>query len=259
MNHPHAAITESEVQMSAAVISFIGEIRIPEPDAIQLNDTAPWLEAHAPDVPIVPETTEGDGPILCYEVACEVDLVSAAKGGDQRAFIELYRRYSPLLKRRIRRIVRNVEDAEDVLQDTMMCAYRHLAGFRAKSSFRTWITTIATNNSLMLLRKRKNHSETGFGFVTEEGKEIEILHLSDPMPNPEQVYAAWQASQRVYQAVRKLPPGLRQLVERYHQDEVRLVDAANAIGITESAAKSRLLRARNVLRRRLNPDKRYLD
>jgi DNA-directed RNA polymerase specialized sigma24 family protein len=57
-----------------------------------------------------------------------------------------------------------------------------------------------------------------------------------------------------------LPPGFRQIVERYHQDELRLVDAANAIGITEAAAKSRLMRARIALRRHLNNDRiRYLD
>ena len=60
--------------------------------------------------------------------------------------------------------------------------------------------------------------------------------------------------------MKRLPPGFRLLVERYHQDEVKLVDAANAMGITAAAAKSRLLRARIALRRHLNNDKsQYLD
>jgi RNA polymerase sigma-70 factor (ECF subfamily) len=80
------------------------------------------------------------------------------------------------------------------------------------------------------------------------------------MPNPEQVYALRQVSQSLSQAVRMLPPGFRQLVERYHRDEVKLVDAANAMGITAAAAKSRLLRARIALRRHLSNDKsKYLD
>jgi RNA polymerase sigma-70 factor (ECF subfamily) len=174
--------------------------------------------------------------------------------------VELCRRHSPSLKRRIRKILRHREDAEDVLQDTLIRAFIHLAGFRAKCSFRTWIMTIATNSSLMLLRKRKNHPESGFGFVTADGKEIEVLQLADPLPDPEQAYAKLQRSQRVSQAVRMLPPRFRQIVERYHQDEFRLVDAANAIGITESAAKSRLMRARIALRRHLNNDRiRYRD
>jgi RNA polymerase sigma-70 factor (ECF subfamily) len=203
---------------------------------------------------------EGDNHRLCYEAACEADLVATAKSGDQHAFLELCRRYGPSLKRRIGGIVRNWQDAEDVFQDTLMSAFRHLAGFRAKCSFRTWIMTIATNHSLMLLRKRRNHPENGFGLITAEGKEVEALQVADPMPDPEQICAKRQASQTLSQAVRMLPPDFRLLIERYHQEELRLVDAASAIGITEAAAKSRLLRARKVLRRHLkNERSRYLD
>jgi RNA polymerase sigma-70 factor (ECF subfamily) len=246
--------------MSAAVISFGAEVRIPQSLSVQLNDSAPWVDAHVPDAPIIRKSGEVNDPALRYDTACEADLVSAAKGGDEHAFAELCRRHRPSLKRRIRRIVRNVEDAEDVLQETLMSAFRHLAGFRVTCTFGTWILTIATNTSLMLLRKRRNHRETGFGLVTAEGKEVEMFQISDPMPNPEQVYAKRQASHRVSQAVKMLPAGFRLLVERCHGDEVKLVDAANAMGITAAAAKSRLLRARKVLRRHLSNDKsQYLD
>jgi RNA polymerase sigma-70 factor, ECF subfamily len=246
--------------MSVAVISFGSEVRVLESSSVRCSDSAPCADTHVADARIFPKPREGDDPRVRYEAAREADLVAVAKSGDQHAFMELCRRYGPSLKRRIRRIVRNCEDAEDVLQETLMSAFRHLAGFRAKCSFRTWIMTIATNNSLMLLRKRRNHSETGFGLVTAEGKEVEIFQISDPMPNPEQVYAKQQASQKLYQAVRMLPPGFRLLVESYHKDELKLVDAANAIGITETAAKSRLFRARKVLRDHLKSDRsRYLD
>jgi RNA polymerase sigma factor (sigma-70 family) len=202
--------------MNTAAICTGAEIRIPETGSVQLDDPAPWVDAHAPERSDHPQSAEVNDPALCYEAACEFDLVSAAKNGDQCAFVELHRRYRPLLKRRIRRIVRNLEDAEDVLQDTMMSAFRHLAGFRGKCSFRTWIMTIATNNSLMLLRKRRNHAEIGLTHVTTDGKEVEILEVFDPSPNPEEVYARRQASQRIFQTVRMLPAGFRQVVERYH-------------------------------------------
>jgi RNA polymerase sigma-70 factor, ECF subfamily len=192
---------------------------------------------------------------LCYEAACEVQLSMAATGGDQHAFVELCRRYSPSLKRRIQRIVQNHEDVEDVLQDTLINAFRHLGCFRAESSFRTWITTIAINKSLMLLRRRRNHPETGLGLVTTNGKDFETWDVRDPMPNPEQLYAKRQAGHLVAQAVNMLPTDYRLLVESYHQNEVRLADVANAIGITPAAAKSRLLRARRLLRRRLKDHK----
>ena len=254
MKHSHVADRECAVQMSAAVISFGADVWISESGSVRLNDAAPCLDAHALDAPMIGKSGEINSLALCYEAASDADLVSAAKSGDQHAFVELHRRYGPFLKRRIRRIVRNLEDTEDVLQDTMMSVFRHLAGFRAQCSFRTWITTIATNNSLMLLRKRRNHAETGFGLITAEGKEVEIPQLTDPMPNPEQVYAKRQASQRLSQAVKILPLSFRVIVERYHQDELKLVDTANAIGITEAAAKSRLRRARKALRRHLSSD-----
>src|SRR5215469_17146107 len=117
---------------------------------------------------------------MLYHTACEFELVSAAKNGDQRAFCELYRRHSSLLKLRIRRVVRNAEDAEDVLQDTMMKAFTHLAEFRGTSAFRTWLTTIAINSSLMLLRKQKTRACTGLGLTGENGQEFETLLVSDP-------------------------------------------------------------------------------
>ncbi len=238
--------------MSAAVVSFRSEIQILGPGSVALNESGPLVDEHALSAPVIPVLAQADNR--------EADLLTAAKSGDHRAFMELYGRHRPSLVRRIRRIVHNFEDAEDVLQETLMSAFRHLGRFRAHCTFRTWIMTIATNHSLMLLRKRRNHPETEFGLVTAEGKEVEFLQLSDPMPNPEQVCTQRQASRRVSQAVRRLPTGFRLLVERYHWDEVKLADAARAVGITEAAAKSRLLRARKVLRRHLDNDRSgYLD
>ena len=242
------------MEMSTALISFGAEVRILESGSVLLNGSVPWVAVRKPDVPIVQRPGEMDAPGFCYDTAGEIQLVSAAQSGDQRAFAELCQRYIPSLKRRIRRIVGNREDAEDILQDTLLSAYEHLAGFRAKSTFKTWMMTIAINNSLMLMRKRRNHPETGLTYVTTDGKEAEIPEASDPLPNPEEAYAKQQTSQRVAQAVKMLRPGFRQVVEWYHQDQVRLVDAAKAIGITASAAKSRLMRARNALRRHLKND-----
>ncbi len=245
--------------MSAAVISFGAEVRVLESTSVR-SGSAPCVDTDVAENRIIPKSGEEDGLRVSDRAACEADLVAAAKSGDQHAFLELCHRYRPSLKRRIRGIVRNYEDAEDILQDTLMSAFRHLAGFRAQCSFRTWIVTIATNHSLMLLRKRRNRPETGLEIVTAEGKQVEIFQIPDPMPNPEQLYARHQASQSLSQAVRMLPPGFRLLVERYHRDEVKLVDAANAMGITAAAAKSRLLRARIALRRHLNNRKsQYLD
>jgi RNA polymerase sigma factor (sigma-70 family) len=235
---------------STCGIRFGANVRILEGGSMQMDDSSA-ATAYIPDTPIAHRSGEMEDRELWYDTACEIQLVSAAKSGDDRAFAELCRRHTPSMKRWIQRILRNPEDSDDILQDTLFSAYKHLRNFHGKCSFRTWILTIATNNTLMLVRKRKNHPETGLTYVTADGDEFEILGVNDPLPNPEEVYARRQANHRVAQAVRRLPASFRQIVERFHQDEARLVDAANAVGITVAAAKSRLMRARQVLRRHL--------
>lgn len=238
--------------MNAVGISFAARESILQSGLIRLHDSAP--HPPAPGDPAIATSGKLNAPGSGHVADNELDVLSAAKSGDQHAFVELCRRHTPCLKHRIRGIVRHPEDAEDVFQETLMSAFRHLAAFRAQCSFRTWMMRIATNTSLMLLRKRRNRPETGFGLVTADGKEIEIFQVSDPMPNPEQIYAKRQASHRVSQAIGMLPADSRVLVERYHGDEIKLADAASAAGISVAAAKSRLFRARLALRSHLNND-----
>ncbi|HEY4048948.1 MAG TPA: sigma-70 family RNA polymerase sigma factor [Acidobacteriaceae bacterium] len=179
------------------------------------------------------------------------ELVTKAKSGDQPAFAELCRRYGWVLKRRIYRIVRNHHDAEDITQESLIRAYTHLAAFQCHRSFQTWLTRIAINSSLMHLRKRRLHSQASMDVLTTEGGRVRSWEIPDPAPNPEQHYDANQRSVMVTRAVEKLSPGIRQVVEHYRRDEGRLVDVANASGITLAAPKSRLLHARKLLRRRL--------
>src|SRR6202046_3578816 len=85
----------------------------------------------------------------------EDDLITAAQRGDHNAFVELCRRHSAVAKLKIFSIVRNHEDAEDALQDTLFRAYLHLTTFRRSCKFSTWLTTIGVNSALMILRKRR--------------------------------------------------------------------------------------------------------
>src|SRR3984957_8232176 len=101
------------------------------------------------------------GSYACaYSEVSDDDLVTAAQRGDQKAFVELCGRYSTLTKKKIFMIVRNHEDAEDALQDTLLRAYTHLSTFRRSCKFSTWLTTIAVNSALMILPKRRVRRET---------------------------------------------------------------------------------------------------
>ena len=179
-------------------------------------------------------------------------LLSEARSGNGRAFSELCQRYSGLLKKRIFRIVRHREDTEDALQETFLNAYRHLDGFQNRCSFSTWLTKIGVNTSLMLLRKRQTVLKHTSDLVTDDGRQFETPEFRDPAPDPEQHFMMDQAHQRIERAVRKLPPRFANIVNLYYGQECRLKEAAKVLGVSEPAAKSMVLRARNFLRRSFN-------
>lgn len=180
-------------------------------------------------------------------------LLFRARSGDGRSFGELCQRYSGMLKHRILLIVRQREDAEDVLQQTFLSAYLHLESFRGACRFSTWMTRIGINTSLMFLRKRKSFSNIVSGAITDDGQQLEKLEIRDPRPNPEQSYMTYQTCQRIKYAIRRLPPRVSRMIDLYYIQEFRLNDAAKALGMSEPAAKSTVLRARNLLRRSLKP------
>jgi RNA polymerase sigma-70 factor (ECF subfamily) len=155
-----------------------------------------------------------------------------------------------MLRHRIFQIVRQQEDAEDVLQETILTAYQHLQTFRGACSFSTWLVAIGTNVSLMLLRRRKTLSKNTGDVVTEDGETL-VMEFRDPAPDPEQRYMMFETSQKLNHAVRKLSPQHRNLLEMYYKSELRLKDAAQILGISEATTKSRIMRARRMLRRSL--------
>jgi RNA polymerase sigma factor (sigma-70 family) len=177
-------------------------------------------------------------------------LLSEAKSGDRQAFAELCLRYRAMLMNRIYRIVRHPEDTEDVLQETFLKAYQHLQSFRGACSFSTWLVAIGTNASLMLLRRRKRLRKSTTDVVAENGETL-VMEWRDPAPDPEQRYMMFERSQELNNAVRRLSPQHRKLLEMYYKSELCLKDAAKIFGISEATTKSRLLRARRMLRRSL--------
>jgi RNA polymerase sigma-70 factor (ECF subfamily) len=179
-------------------------------------------------------------------------LLSRARSGDQAAFGELCLRYSRMLKQRIFRIVRNREDAEDVLQETLLSAYRHLDTFRGTCRVSTWMTKIGINRSLMILRKRQSMPEVISEEVFEDGQRFESPEFRDPGFNPEQRYIADETNDKLRSIMQRLPAHVRAVMDLYCVQELRLKDAATILGITEATAKSRVLRGRKRLRRSLS-------
>ena len=176
------------------------------------------------------------------------DLITAAQRGDQQAFVELCRRHSTLTKKRIFRIVRNHEDTEDALQDTLLRAYTHLTSFRRSCKFSTWLTTIAVNSALMIMRKRRVRREINLAGSSPDLERMELPEPVDRSPGPEAICLRKQAILLVRREVNKLKPSLRTVVNQYYGSECSLEEAAIAQEISLAAAKSRLLRGRVRLR-----------
>jgi RNA polymerase sigma-70 factor (ECF subfamily) len=171
-------------------------------------------------------------------------LVSAARSGSSDAFAELQRFYSRNLYRTIYRITKNREDAEDVLQETFLRAYLALDAFEGRSTFYSWLTRIAINTALMLLRKHRVRCEVSYDHNHDSEDDLPHLEIRDSGPDPEQIYVRRQRYAGMLLAIENLEPMLRGAVQIQMADECTLQEIARTLDISVSAVKTRLHRAR---------------
>jgi RNA polymerase sigma-70 factor (ECF subfamily) len=177
-------------------------------------------------------------------------LLASCKAGDHAAFMELIQRGSGMARRAIRSIACNPADVEDVMQDTVIAAFKGLRSFDERSKFSTWLTRIAINNALMLLRRRKTRGEISYDADIVE-THSEIPNLVDKAIGPEQFLIREQSIKVVRKAVRALPRTLREYVELHCLQELRPREVASSLGISLAAGKDRLFHARRRLGRSL--------
>jgi RNA polymerase sigma-70 factor (ECF subfamily) len=175
-------------------------------------------------------------------------LVLAAKDGDSNAFVELRCRHSSKILRTTYRITRNWEDAEDALQDSFLKAFVHLNKFEGRSSFSSWVTRIAINMSLMIIRKKCANRELSIDASDSDCESYDRWELRDFREDPERRYARHERAELLRGAIRRLPPALRTTVELQQAQEYSVQELADSLGISLAAAKSRLLRARSSMR-----------
>jgi RNA polymerase sigma-70 factor, ECF subfamily len=183
----------------------------------------------------------------------EATLVSMAKLGDSDAFVALSKPYADRILRTIFHITRNWHDAEDVLQDAMLRAFSHLKDFQEKSSFSTWVTRIAINSALMMLRKKRVCQEMPFESIDGSGLNYEAREPKSPAEDPESQLARKEREELLNDAILRLPRLLREVVELRRARGYSTKEIAHALGISVPAVKSRLSRARVTLREVLLP------
>jgi len=178
-------------------------------------------------------------------------LVSAAKGGDATAFEELVNRYERKIFRLGMNITQNREDAEDVMQDAFLKAFRNLDNFQGDSRFYTWLVRIAVNEALMKLRKRRPN-QVSLDEPVKEGEDPVFREIEDWGPSPEQRFAQTELNQILNQVIGELEPIFRVVFLLRDVEGLSTEESAQILGISVAAVKSRLLRARLRLRMKLN-------
>jgi RNA polymerase sigma-70 factor (ECF subfamily) len=182
----------------------------------------------------------------------DAELVTLAQAGDNQAFDELVRRYEDKVYRLAYKIVREEEDAADVLQDAFFSAYRGLRNFKAESTFSTWLYRIATNASLMKVRKRRDNVVSLDQPASVNQQDGEPLAIPDWSRQPLQDLLDAETRQIMEEAESRLPEDLRTVFVLRDRQEFSNQEVADILDLTVAAVKSRLHRARVILRDRLN-------
>jgi RNA polymerase sigma factor (sigma-70 family) len=182
--------------------------------------------------------------------ASDEALVEAAKSGEKLAFVEICNRYAKWVSRTIYRITRNEEDAEDALQEAFLSAFIHLKSFDGRSKFSTWLTRIAINSALMTLRKRRKRPEASIEICIDEDIWTP-RDVPDQTTDIESSYIQCEREFHLKQAIRRLKPSLREVIEIQCVHDGSVKEIAKIAGISVAATKSRLIRARVALRRSL--------
>lgn len=178
----------------------------------------------------------------------ETKLVAAAKRGDQMAFRELVERHKKRVYLHAFGIMGNSEDAEDVRQLAFLKAFLHLPKFKGESSFSTWITRIAINEALMMRRRCRRGREVPIDDAIPAEETAPAAEIVDARPNPEHWYAQLEWREILNSALSAIRPALRLALLMYGIDELSTRQTAEMLGISVSAAKSRINRGRRALR-----------
>lgn len=176
--------------------------------------------------------------------AADEELVAAAKRGDEVAFETLVKRHRQTIFLLALRYTRVREDAEDIVQQTFLKAFVHLQEFEGRSSFSTWSTSIAINQALTLLRRRRALREVPIDDAGSDEGTTPALEIADASPDPETSYLQRERTQILSVAMGQLRPGMRRAIELQELGELSIRETARYMGLSVAAVKSRLFHAR---------------
>jgi RNA polymerase sigma-70 factor (ECF subfamily) len=176
-------------------------------------------------------------------------LVRKAQAGDAAAFARLVEPHMRKTYHVALKITRNREDAEDASQQTLLKAFANIKQFQGNSQFSTWLTRIAMNEALMLMRKRRcEDAHLTYDSDTSEGPAIIEKICAGETAHPEFLYAKREHHEALRSAISSLRETLRVVVWMLGIEEQKSKDAARMLNLSQSAVKIRFSRARQELR-----------
>jgi RNA polymerase sigma-70 factor (ECF subfamily) len=178
--------------------------------------------------------------------------IEALRAGDRAEFARLVDSFSAPIYRLGLKMLGNAQDAEDVLQNTFLNAFTHLANFEGRSSVSTWLYRIAANEALMTIRRRKSNVNIEDLQTDDSDDEIMPATFVDWSILPENELLSDESTKMLDAAIKKLPESLRMVFILRDVEELSIKETAEILNLTEVNVKTRLLRARMALREQLS-------
>lgn len=172
----------------------------------------------------------------------DLELVDGVLAGDNSKFEILLHRYCPRLYRIARRILVDEAEAEDAVQQACINAYLHLSQFERRSSVPTWLTAITVNEARARLRPRR---------VNDQLDETAAAHMRSNAFGPEEECLAGELAARLEAGIEALPTSYRQVFELRRDEHLSTADVATRLGVAPDVVKTRLYRARKLLKKRV--------
>jgi len=184
----------------------------------------------------------------------EAELIKSVCSGEREAFYELVRPYERMIYATAFSVVKNPADAEEIAQEAVLKALSHLSSFRAESKFSTWLVQITYNEAKMKLRKARPHLYESIDDQqqTEEG-DFWPRDFADWRPIPSELLEQNEIRQTVQDAINSLSPSYREALVLRDVQHLSIKETSTILGISEPNVKTRLHRARLLLRDRLAP------
>ncbi len=182
------------------------------------------------------------------------EIVARVAAGDLPMYEVLMRRHNQLVYRAVRAILRNESEVEDVLQETYLAAYSHLGDFAGRARFSTWLVRIAVNKAVDRLRLTSRESDLDPASEEEFVARISALAPQQEAVDPEQQSVSRELTLLLTGAIDALPPTYRTIYMLREVEGLSTQEAADALDLEPATVKTRLHRARGLLRERLYRD-----